>query len=263
MLAGCSDSGTDSAGAPETTEGTSPAALALADTPLFTDADFTAASDPVNPANPANPMATETNENTEGLTPDEALEKLKAGNKRFVELSSQTINEDGARRIAVAKGQKPFAGILGCVDSRVPPELAFDRGLGDLFVSRVAGAIADDSAIGSLEFGVNEFDIPLLVVLGHSKCGAVKATIEAVEKNDLSAPGSIGAVVGPIVPAVKTAIASGAEGPELASAALEGSINLTLKALNASPILSSRVATGKLKIVGAVYRLDSGLVEFL
>jgi carbonic anhydrase len=205
----------------------------------------------------------EVSEDLSGLTPDEALQKLKDGNTRFVAMNHETTNEGSARRIAVAAGQTPFAAVIGCVDSRVPPELVFDRGLGDLFVSRVAAAIADDSAVGSIEFGVAEFAIPLVVVLGHSKCGAVKATIEAVEANELTAPGQIGAVVGPIVPAVEAAGAAGASGDDLLDQSVRGSVQITAGVLRNSAVLSGLIADGKLKVVGAHYELATGEVTFL
>ena len=145
-------------------------------------------------------------ETTEGLTPDVALTKLPEGNARYIAMQDVDPNLSTERLLAVSKGQHPFAAIMGCVDSRVPPELVFDRGLGDLFDARVAGAIADDSIIGSIEFGVEEFDIPLVVVMGHSNCGAVKATVKAVDSGNTEMPGKIGAVAGPIVPAVKAEI---------------------------------------------------------
>lgn len=185
------------------------------------------------------------------------------GNARFVSQQSIDVNEGADRRVAVSKGQKPFAGIIGCVDSRVAPELVFDRGLGDLFTSRVAGAIADDSAIGSVEFGVLEFKIPLLIVLGHSNCGAVKATIEAVETNNFRAPGQIGAIVSHIVPAVRAAIADGCHGPELVAQSIVGTVRATVAALTSSEVLAPLITTGHLKVVGATYDLGTGVVTHL
>ena len=200
-------------------------------------------------------------ENLTGLTPDQALQKLKEGNERFIALKGNDPNLSSERRVSVAAGQHPFAGIIGCIDSRVPPELVFDRGLGDLFVGRVGAAIADDSQIGGMEFGVLEFSIPLLMVLGHERCGAVKATIEALEKKDTNAPGQIGAVVGPIIPAVKAA--EEAHAVDLLDQSVRESIKISVAALQKSPVLSGLISSGKLKVVGARYDLDTGRVDIL
>ncbi len=171
-------------------------------------------------------------------------------------------NLSETRLMAVSQGQKPFVGVLGCVDSRVPPELVFDRGLGDVFDARIAGAIADDAAIGSLEFGVDEFDVPLVVVLGHSRCGAVTATVKAL-KSESALPGRIGAVVDPIVPAVKAVEAQGVTGDAVVNAAAREVIRRGTAALQASPVLKERITSGTLRIVGAFYDLDTGKVEFI
>lgn len=202
-------------------------------------------------------------ENTEGLTPDEALAKITEGNARFVAMTEVEPNISTTRLMAVSAGQHPFVGVLGCVDSRVPPELIFDRGLGDVFDARIAGAIADDAAIGSLEFGVDEFDVPLLVVLGHSGCGAVTATVKALDSGDAALPGRIGAVVGPIMPAVTAVRAQGVDPSDLVNAAARAVVRDGVRALNASPVLSQRIMTGRLKIVGAFYDLDTGTVDFI
>src|SRR5678816_4607625 len=120
---------------------------------------------------------------------DEALQRLLEGNQRYAANKSIDLNESQSRRVEMAKGQNPFATIFSCVDSRVPPELIFDRGLGDLFVIRTAGHVIDQAVLGSLEYGVEELKIPLLMVLGHEKCGAVKATIDTIASGG-EAPGS-------------------------------------------------------------------------
>ena len=201
-------------------------------------------------------------ENLTGLTPDQALLKLKEGNDRFVASKGDDPNLSSERRVSVAAGQHPFAGIIGCIDSRVPPELVFDRGLGDLFVGRVGAAIADDSQIGGMEFGVLEFGIPLLMVLGHERCGAVKATIEALEKHT-AAPGQIGSLVTPIIPAVKAAEAKEAKPAELLDQSVRESIKISVAVLRKSPVLSGLISSGKLKVVGARYDLDTGRVDIL
>ncbi len=203
-------------------------------------------------------------EETAGLTPDQAMAKLVDGNARFIAMKHGDPNNSSARLVAVSKGQKPFVGVLGCVDSRVPPELVFDRGLGDIFDTRIAGAIHDDAAVGSLEFGVEEFDIPLLVVLGHSRCGAVTAAAKAVQGGQENPPpGHIGAVVDPILPAVKAVIAQGVTGDAVIDAAAKEVVRRGVADMNESPVLKERLAGGKLKIVGAFYDLDSGKIQFL
>lgn len=203
-------------------------------------------------------------EDTAGLTPAQALTKLKEGNARFVSMTETAPNVSTTRLMAVSNGQKPFVGVLGCVDSRVPPELVFDRGLGDVFDARLAGAIADDPAIGSLEFGVDEFDVPLLVVLGHSRCGAVTATVKALKSGvTQQLPGRIGSLVDPIVPAVKAVQAQGVSDADLVNAAAREVVRRGVTALDGSPVLKDRLASGRLDIVGAFYDLDTGKVEFL
>ena len=135
-------------------------------------------------------------------TPEEAIIRLLEGNARFVRGKSTAINESAGRRVKVADRQRPFATIFSCVDSRVPPELVFDRGLGDLFVIRTAGNVVDSAVMGSLEYGAYELEIPLLLVLGHNRCGAVKATMETIESGG-KAEGSIAYLVEAIRPAVE------------------------------------------------------------
>jgi carbonic anhydrase len=202
-------------------------------------------------------------EETAGLTPDQALAKLVEGNKRFVEMQEVEPNLSATRLLTVAHGQHPFVGVLGCVDSRVPPELVFDRGLGDIFDARIAGAIADDAAIGSLEFGVEEFGVPLLVVLGHSSCGAVTSTVKALDSGDTTMPGRIGALVDPIIPAVQKIEAQGIGGAERINGGAREVVREGVRALRASPVLEERLTGGKLKVIGAFYNLDSGKVDFL
>lgn len=203
-------------------------------------------------------------EETAGLTPDQAMAKLTEGNARFVAMTHDDPNNSSSRLMAVSRGQRPFVGVLGCVDSRVPPELVFDRGLGDIFDTRIAGAIHDDAAVGSLEFGVEEFDVPLLVVLGHSRCGAVTAAVKAVASGPgAPLPGHIAAVVDPIIPAVKAVQAQGITGDAVINAAAREVVRRGVSDMRDSPVLTGRLAGGTLKIVGAFYDLDSGKVEFL
>jgi carbonic anhydrase len=190
-------------------------------------------------------------------SPDEALQRLMDGNKRFTEFKQLHPNETRARLTEVAAGQKPFASIMGCADSRVPPEEVFDRGLGDLFVVRAAGNLADDIAIGSLEFSVAALGSSLIMVLGHSKCGAVAAAV----KGD-PVPGYIAEVVADIQPAV--ARVQGQTGDAAVENAIKENVRIVAEQLGAkSQILAEAVQSGKIKIVGAVYDLDTGAVNMV
>lgn len=189
-------------------------------------------------------------------TAEQAIQRLIEGNQRYAANTSNATNESVIRRTEVAQGQQPFATIFSCVDSRVPPELVFDRGLGDLFVIRTAGHVLDSAVLGSLEFGVAELHIPLLMVVGHEKCGAVKATIEAIETN-AKAEADIQWLVDGIRPAVEQ---SHGQAGDLLDNAVKANIALTVRKLKGSPILAEAIEQGKLTIVGAQYDLDSGLV---
>lgn len=192
-------------------------------------------------------------------TPAEALERLVSGNGRFVNGQMRHPHEDPAWRQGLASGQHPFAAIFGCVDSRVPPELVFDAGLGDLFVIRTAGTVLDDATLGSLEFGVEELHIPIILVLGHEKCGAVKATIDILEQR-LAAPDRINFLVNAIEPALTDVRP---EGGDLLDKCVRRHVTRTVERLRATPILRDHVAAGKLLVVGARYDLDFGTVELL
>jgi carbonic anhydrase len=191
-----------------------------------------------------------------GPTPDEALTRLVEGNKRYVAGKPTRPTQSAKRRGALTGGQAPFATILGCADSRVPPELVFDQGLGDLFVVRVAGNVADPTGIGSLEYSVAVLGAPLLVVLGHSRCGAVDATL----KGD-PVPGQIDSIVKLIQPAAEKV--KGQPGDALANAT-RVNVTLTVDRLKTTaPILADAVEKKKIRIVGALYDLASGSVELL
>lgn len=205
------------------------------------------------------PTATVPTPEANVTNPEAALEQLLAGNERFAANMAQDPNHSSARRMMVAGGQQPFATIFSCVDSRVPPEIVFDRGLGDLFVIRTAGHVIDNAVLGSLEFGVAELGIPLLMVMGHEKCGAVNATIEAIEKQ-MPAPAQIGTLVEAITPAVEAA--HGQSG-DLLDNAIQANTRLVVEQLVNTPILSAAVANGQLLIVGGRYDLDTGKVEMV
>ena len=198
------------------------------------------------------------------ISPIESLEKLRRGNARFV-ANEQKRNIDSAERAALAAGQEPFAVVLGCSDSRVPTEIVFDQGLGDLFVIRVAGNVAAPSLIGSIEFATQKFGSQLVVVLGHTQCGAVDATIEAMQRPGDAASANLAAIVDRVRPAVESLLKSGADldGDSLAGAAVRRNVSHSVEAIcNSSEILSNLIADGKLLVVGAEYSLETGIVDF-
>jgi carbonic anhydrase len=190
------------------------------------------------------------------LTPDAVLAELKAGNEHHVRHKYQHPHETATRQRELIAGQNPHAEILSCSDSRVPPELIFDQGLGDLFVIRVAGNVATDVELGSLEYGAEHLHIPLLVVLGHEGCGAVTAAVQGGE-----AEGHIATLVSLIKPAVEKS--RGTPGDPINNA-VRANVKLVVEQLRSStPVLSRLVAEGKLKIVGGVYSLTTGKVTLL
>lgn len=198
-----------------------------------------------------------------GLTADEALKRLLDGNQRY-RANHTTIRETSTPSIreALSTGQKPFAIILSCSDSRVPPEIIFDKGLGEIFVVRVAGNIADPVILGSIEYAAEHFGSPLIVVLGHNRCGAVTAAVESQGHPH----GNIGAIIKTITPAVKQARkdAKGAGKSDLVESAIDNNIKLVAKSLiEQSPVIRSLVDAGKVKIIGAKYDLDDGTVRLL
>lgn len=194
------------------------------------------------------------------LTADQALALLKRGNADFVANTPQPSAQNKERRLEIARGQTPFCVLLGCSDSRVPPEILFGRGLGELFIVRVAGNTVDDVGMGSIEYAVAELGVPLVVVLGHERCGAVAAALDLVEKNT-AYPGSIQAMVEPIVPAVLRA--RGQPGDWLDNSVREN-VRLVVERLRtaAEPLLLEPQRAGRLKVVGARYGLDTGEVDF-
>lgn len=187
----------------------------------------------------------------------QALQRLQEGNARFVSNQAGHADEGTERRIAVSQAQHPFATVLGCVDSRVPIELVFDRGLGDLVVVRSAGEVLDRSVTGSLEFGVAELGTPLLLVLGHQRCGAVDATIKALDAKQPEAEGDIDYLVEALRPAVQQA--AGRPGDRLTNA-IHANVDLVLAQLRKSTVIGPLEKAGKLKLAGAYYELDTGKV---
>ena len=193
-------------------------------------------------------------------SPGAALAMLKKGNADFLAGKPIPIDTNGRRRLQIAKGQEPFAILVSCSDSRVPPEVLFGRGLGELFIVRNAGNTDDTAAMGSIEYAVAELKVPLIVVMGHERCGAVAAALSVVEKNS-QYPGSIGRMVEPIVPAVLTARVAGGDWLD---ASVRANVMRTVTRLRTAsePLLLDPLKAGKLKIVGAYYDLDDGRVTF-
>ncbi len=188
-------------------------------------------------------------------TADASIKKLIEGNKRYVENKPTHQNQTAKRREEVAKGQKPFAVVITCSDSRVPPEILFDQGIGDLFVIRTAGNIVDNIGLGSIEYAVEHLKVPLVVVLGHERCGAVEATVKGGE-----APGHIKALVANIVRAVDKVRAK--KGDLLENSIKQNINNVVEQISKSKPILEEFVHEKKIKVVGARYDLDDGMVKF-
>jgi len=193
------------------------------------------------------------------LTPHEALLRLKKGNERYVN-GVMKRHDFLSERAALAGGQNPFAGILSCADSRVAPEYAFDSGRGDLFVVRVAGNFLNEDALASFEYTIKFLGTTLLVVLGHDKCGAVDAAIKTV-KDGAELPGHLPGLVEHIRPAVKTAMAE--QGDLLANAIRENVLLNVENLKTATPLISRYVTEDKVHVVGGIYKLDDGRIEWL
>lgn len=195
------------------------------------------------------------------LKPDEALAALKRGNLDFLAGRAVTPDTDGRRRLQIARAQYPIAVLVSCSDSRVPPELLFGRGLGELFIVRNAGNTIDTVAMGSLEYAVAELNVPLVVVMGHERCGAVAAAVAVVERG-VTFHGSIGRMVEPIVPAVLEARRQAPR--DLLDASVRANVSRTVLHLRefSEPLILTRISAGTLRIVGARYDLDDGTVDF-
>lgn len=199
---------------------------------------------------------------SDAVSPDAALKMLQAGNNRFVCGPLQRPNQGAARRQLTAKqGQKPFAVLLACADSRVPVEELFDRGVGDIFTVRNAGNISNTTDIGSIEYAVDHLGTPLVVVMGHSHCGAVTAAVEGGE-----APPNIKAFVDFITPAVAAARKANPDksGEALIPAAVTANVWQSMADIyQNSPMIREKVKNGKLKLVGAVYDIATGKINWL
>ncbi|WP_229549563.1 carbonic anhydrase [Nostoc sp. CHAB 5836] len=194
-------------------------------------------------------------EPTQSLSPEEALQKLIEGNQRFVDHQPQYPDQSALRLQEVAQVQHPFATVLTCADSRLPTEIVFDQGIGDIFDVRIAGNIATREAIGSIEYAVVLLGSPLLMVMGHERCGAVTAAV----KNELL-PGDISTFVRAIKPAVKKV--KGLPGDAVENAVV-ANVQYQIERLKHSKLLTKQVRSGKLKIVGGRYDLDTGKVSII
>jgi len=189
------------------------------------------------------------------MDPADALKLLIKGNETFMAGKPARPNQSSRRRREVAGGQTPFAIVVGCSDSRIPPEMVFDRGLGDLFVVRTAGNVLDDAVLGSIEYAVLHLSVRLIVVLGHTSCGAVRAAMD-----DHPDPGHIPHLVEAIRPAVEKARRMA--GDLYLNAVKANTAGIVHGLRNAPPVLANIARKGTLKVIGAIYHLDSGKVVF-
>ena len=192
----------------------------------------------------------------------DALKRLQKGNRRFVEGKNDIAKSIGeARRAELLGGQTPFAVVLACSDARVPVELIFDQGLGELFVIRVAGNVVAPSQVGSIEYAVSELGTKLVVVLGHSNCGAVKAALAAITHDDAARSPSIKAIVDRIRPAIEPLLDT-AQGATLPGA-VRANVRQSVEQLRGgSDILEQLIANDGLNVVGATYSIETGKVRF-
>ena len=202
------------------------------------------AADPAHPEQPA-------------VAPAEAIAKLKEGNGRYASGKLQHPGQTTERRAELTKDQHPFAVIVSCSDSRAPPEIVFDQGLGDLFIVRVAGNVINDEGLGSIEYSVDHLGTRLILVLGHQSCGAVKAARETIAAKG-KAPGHIESLVTAIKPAVEATAKDDLE------TTVKANVKNVVQALRSStPILKAKVDSGEIQVIGGYYSLDTGAVTFL
>ena len=196
----------------------------------------------------------------------QALDRLREGNARFVaDIRSHVTIARRSHREDLADGQEPFAIILGCSDSRVPAEIVFDQGLGDLFVIRVAGNIVAPSQVGSVEFAASKFNTRLVVVLGHSRCGAVEATLEELQRPSSRQSRNLHSIVDRVRPSVEALLATEVrhDPAALIRDAVRANVRVSAGQLrHGSELLESLIARDELIVVGAEYSLESGIVDF-
>ncbi|HTO68456.1 MAG TPA: carbonic anhydrase family protein [Myxococcota bacterium] len=200
--------------------------------------------------------AQQTKESQSALTPDAALTRLKEGNARFA--GNAPTSHDWAKSVAAtAGGQYPFAAVLSCMDSRVPVEIVFDQGIGDVFSVRVAGNVVDDDDLGSLEYAAH-VGVKLIVVMGHTKCGAVKGALDDVELGNLTG------LLGKIKPSVSAAKCNDSHADACVDAVATENVRESMREIRArSPLLAKDIEAGKLELVGAIYDVSTGKVTFL
>jgi carbonic anhydrase len=192
---------------------------------------------------------------TQQLTPAAAWRRLQEGNARFVASDVSHPNQDASRRTALVNNQNPFAVIFGCSDSRLAAEIIFDLGLGDVFVVRTAGQVIDDAVLGSLEYSVSVLGVPLIVILGHDSCGAVTATINAVETGEMPV-GFIRDLVERITPSVLTARRAGIT--DINTTVIEHTKQTSGRLVDSSRVIAEAVENGSVAVIGVSYRLDEG-----
>ncbi|HEX6974472.1 MAG TPA: carbonic anhydrase [Vicinamibacterales bacterium] len=200
-------------------------------------------------------------DHTANISADEALQRLMNGNARFLRGEARRVLQPRETVSELALGQRPFATILGCSDSRVPPEWIFDAGLGDLFVVRVAGNVLSPEIAGSLQYAGSHLKTPLLVVLGHEKCGAIQAALE-VRNERVQHLSRIQLLVDSILPALDGLDPDVPPDAQLAQA-VEQNVRRTVRTIVESPEGQARIAEGRVKFVGAIYEIETGRVRFL
>ena len=198
-----------------------------------------------------------------GLSPDQALARLVAGNRDFVFGRPNVSDLSTRRRLELARGQTPFAALISCADSRVGPEHLLGAGLGELFIVRTAGNYVDSAGMGSIAYAVSALKVSLIVVMGHERCGAVDAALSVVARN-AQFPPALSRMVEPILPAVISATASLKPGEDLLDACVRINVRRVVAGLRQSsdPIMSDPINAGQVKVVGARYDLDTGEVDF-
>lgn len=202
---------------------------------------------------------------TELVTADEALDRLLAGNRRFSAGQLARPRQTPAHRLSLAAEQRPVAAVLGCCDSRLPPELIFDQGLGDLYVVRVAGNVVDSLVLGSLELAVVALNVPLIVVLGHDQCAAIASAVQLAEGGAGSGPSVPAGHLGALVLSLKPVVENTPPGAgSLADRAIDANISRSVAQLQASgPVLAERCQQNKLRVVGARYGFSTGEVSLV
>ena len=201
------------------------------------------------------------------ISASQALERLRAGNDRYVSDNGTLDRSHGSElREGLAQGQEPFAVVLGCSDSRVPPEMVFDQGPGGLFIVRVVGNVVTPGALGSIEFAVERLGARLVVVLGHTGCGAVQATLEALARPSPTVSPNLAALVDRVRPAVEPLLAAPGETSHetLVARAVRANIGRSVERIaQESPVLEPLILAGEVTVIGAEYSLLTGCVDFL